>query len=511
MMQTQPEPSIDPPGRRRACGCRNDHSDARRALNQRLRSSRVADSGEKIRIGIVFHICYRNYTTESAIADVDHAIQSMNADFARTCSNYDCGANTYTSADLRSTYASYVALASASNVEFYLVSIKYKPLAPQTSSNISVLDRSIKGSSPPVDPEKYLNIWVADISGGLLGYAQFPWEESPSTDGVVIARGAFGRNPTYEEFNLNKTMTHEVGHWLGLYHTFQETFAYDGGNIDYRDGTSAEELQERRGDCVVDTPPQADPTSGNPLTTPNTWPSSRPSDEGRSYRHMYMNFMDYSDDAALFMFTKDQVDKFRQMIYIYRPGVVNVSGPTPVPTPTPTPAPAPAPTPAPATFQSVSCDFDKPSVGLSRAIVYAGNTLLAKNSEVSTQRPASGTKSLRTRRSGHAEFSFSTSGARDLTLSFNALVGNSDTYLWVRSPGSSFWRSVKLPLSTAYRSFSFGFPTPYSVPQTSGSIDTTYFFRLGTNGSSAYSYFDDIKIVNAPSAPTRWIAVHSAN
>ncbi len=77
------------------------------------------------------------------------------------------------------------------------------------------------------------------------------------------------------EFSLNKTLTHEVGHWLGLYHTFQETFDYVGGNIDYADGNAAEEIEEKTGDCVTDTPPQAAPTYGNPLTTPNVWPSSK--------------------------------------------------------------------------------------------------------------------------------------------------------------------------------------------------------------------------------------------
>jgi len=106
------------------------------------------------------------------------------------------------------------------------------------------LDSNIKKVSPPVEPNRYLNLWIADFNNGLLAYAQFPWDNAPSTDGVVIAKGTFGRKPIYNEYNLNKTMTYEVGHWLGLYYTFQETFAYDGGNIDYQDGTQLKKLKK---------------------------------------------------------------------------------------------------------------------------------------------------------------------------------------------------------------------------------------------------------------------------
>ena len=65
---------------------------------------------------------------------------------------------------------------------------------------------------------KYFNIWVCNITGGILGYAQFPNSGSASTDGVVILYSAFGFNSPAAPYNKGRTATHEVGHWLGLYH-----------------------------------------------------------------------------------------------------------------------------------------------------------------------------------------------------------------------------------------------------------------------------------------------------
>ncbi len=67
-------------------------------------------------------------------------------------------------------------------IQFHKIEVKYAPLDAQLSSNLSILDKNIKTASKPVKPDQYLNIWVADIANGLLGYAQIPWEGNPDTD-----------------------------------------------------------------------------------------------------------------------------------------------------------------------------------------------------------------------------------------------------------------------------------------------------------------------------------------
>lgn len=307
---------------KRSCGCKNDNISRKRSLLKKLQKSRVTDNGQTIHIGIVFHICFKNYNKVDIELDVQHTIDLLNKDFNKQGSNFDIGQDKYMDKSLQEIYNQYISLAGIGNIQFYLRDVIYKPIDSQSSENLSVLDKNIKQISPPIHPELYLNLWVVDFTGGLLGYAQFPWEDLPETDGVVIAKGTFGRNPSYSDFNLNKTATHEIGHWFGLYHTFQDTFQYEGGNIDYQNGTPEEEIQESKGDCVADTPPQGEPTYGNPFNNPNSWPESRPIDENKSHKHMFMNFMDYSDDIALFMFTQDQIIKVRQMIHIYRPNIL---------------------------------------------------------------------------------------------------------------------------------------------------------------------------------------------
>jgi hypothetical protein len=138
-----------------------------------------------------------------------------------------------------------------------------------------------------------LNIYTAKIDdSSLLGWATFPWEvqDFPKKDGVVLNyRTLPGGDLT--PFNLGATATHEVGHWLGLYHTFHE-----GCDV---------------GDLVDDTPAEAEPSSGCPIgrdTCPS--PGLDPIE----------NFMDYSDDACLNQFTTGQATRMYNQWDIYRAG-----------------------------------------------------------------------------------------------------------------------------------------------------------------------------------------------
>ena len=144
---------------------------------------------------------------------------------------------------------------------------------------------------------------------GLLGYATFPsnYTMSPKDDGVVIN---FATLPggVATPYNLGRTLTHEVGHWVGLYHTFQ-----DGCDGD--------------GDYVDDTPAEAEAARGCPIgrdscSAPGLdreFDSSTVRNDLVAYSRLAVqNYMDYSDDSCLDNFTPGQIVRLRQQIYAYR-------------------------------------------------------------------------------------------------------------------------------------------------------------------------------------------------
>ena len=92
------------------------------------------------------------------------------------------------------------------------------------------------GGHDPIDPEHILNIWVAPICNGVIGFATFPGEPF-ETDGVVIDPSAFGLGGTsMAPFNLGRTATHEVGHYFNLFHIWGDD-SNPGDGIDDCSGT----------------------------------------------------------------------------------------------------------------------------------------------------------------------------------------------------------------------------------------------------------------------------------
>ncbi|KAG8810483.1 hypothetical protein FRC18_004025 [Serendipita sp. 400] len=137
-----------------------------------------------------------------------------------------------------------------------------------------------------------LNVYSINAAFGVLGYATFPWKYSsnPWKDSVVILHSTVPGGG-FTNYNQGKTLTHEVGHWLGLYHVFE------GNNC------------AGNGDFVADTPPQKDPTMGCPSSK-----SSCPGNGGDSIH----NYMDYSYDVCMNQFTPGQIYRARIMAKGYR-------------------------------------------------------------------------------------------------------------------------------------------------------------------------------------------------
>mgnify|MGYP000318416727 CR=1 FL=1 len=140
---------------------------------------------------------------------------------------------------------------------------------------------AVKAAYPPISPSTHLNIWVCEIGGGILGYAQFPGGNS-STDGVVLGGDFFGN--TGGNYGLGKTATHEVGHYLNLRHI-------------WGDGRC------RQDDFVADTPASGASNGGCP-TYPNVDCKSA---------DMTMNYMDYTYDSCMYMFTDGQRNRMRAL------------------------------------------------------------------------------------------------------------------------------------------------------------------------------------------------------
>ncbi len=155
---------------------------------------------------------------------------------------------------------------------------------------------SSKGGDDAWDASKYLNLWVCNLSFGVLGYAQFPGG-NPTTDGVVILFKSFGLS-NYTPYNLGRTATHEVGHWLNLRHIWGD------------DGKAC-----TGSDLVDDTPNQSNENYGKPVF-PHVSCANGPNGD------MFMNYMDYVDDDAMQMFSIGQKDR---MWAILQPGGARAS------------------------------------------------------------------------------------------------------------------------------------------------------------------------------------------
>ncbi len=179
--------------------------------------------------------------------------------------------------------AEFAGLVADSDITFSLAAVNRKVSSKSSWGTNNSMKYASQGGWDVSNPSTHLNIWVCNIGGGILGYAQFPGG-SDATDGVVIGIDYFGENPDGGEYGDGRTATHEVGHWLNLRHI-------------WGDGRC------KKDDFVSDTPSSDRPNYGCP-----TYPTvhCRSND-------MTMNYMDYVYDDCMYMFTSGQDDRMRAL------------------------------------------------------------------------------------------------------------------------------------------------------------------------------------------------------
>ena len=268
-------------------------------IEDHLRDLELSGSREVngvVAIPVVVHVLYNTTSENISDAQILSQITVLNDDFRRTNSDAD---ETWSQA-------------ADSEIEFCMASSDPEGNATngivRTATSVSAfgtndaMKSSSSGGADAWPAGDYLNVWVCDISGGILGYAQFPGGAA-STDGIVIDYQYFGTIGTASApFDLGRTATHEVGHWLNLRHIWGD------GNCN-------------ADDFVTDTPSSDGANYG--CATGHV--SCQTTD-------MIENYMDYSDDGCMNLYTAGQKNRMRALFESggYRSSLLNSSGCGPV-------------------------------------------------------------------------------------------------------------------------------------------------------------------------------------
>lgn len=221
-----------------------------------------------IEIPVVVNVLYKTAAQNISLTQIQSQITALNNDFQALNSDYN---NT----------PSFFQPTRSGNfgIQFVLETVNRKSTTKTSWSTNNAMKFNSQGGINATSPTTKLNIWVCNMGNGILGYAQFPGGAS-STDGVVIDDNAFGTVGTVTSpFNKGRTATHEVGHWLNLRHI-------------WGDATCGSDL-------VSDTPQHNTANYGCPTYPHLSTCTGTPVE-------MTMNYMDYTNDACMYMFTQGQ-------------------------------------------------------------------------------------------------------------------------------------------------------------------------------------------------------------
>nr|WP_294937589.1 zinc metalloprotease [uncultured Flavobacterium sp.] len=230
-----------------------------------IREGRLVNG--KIVIPVVVNVLYRTAAENISQTQIQSQIDILNEDFNATNS------------DFNQVPAAFSGVKANVGISFELAQVIRKSTTKSSWGTRDAMKNAKKGGIDATTPSTHLNLWVCTIGGGILGYAQFPGGPA-STDGVVCDSRYFGDTGTATyPFNLGRTATHEVGHWMNLRHIWGDATC---GN-----------------DQVADTPLHNTANYGAPTYPHYSTCSGTPIE-------MTMNYMDYTDDRAMYMFSEGQ-------------------------------------------------------------------------------------------------------------------------------------------------------------------------------------------------------------
>lgn len=261
------------------------------------------NTDDVITIPVVVHVVYKTAAQNISDAQIQSQIDVLNEDYRRLNS------------DATNTPAAFQSVAADAKIEFCLAQRDpngnpsngiTRTVTTVDSWPLATADQVKNDATGGVDPwpkADYLNIWVCNLDPAILGYAYYPGV-SASLDGAVIGYKYFGDHfATVAPYNLGRTATHEIGHWLNLIHVWGD----DGGAC-------------TGSDYCADTPNQGSENYGCP-NYPHTDACS-PTSPGV----MFMDYMDYVNDNCMNMFTQDQVDRMRTALNTTRISIQNSKG-----------------------------------------------------------------------------------------------------------------------------------------------------------------------------------------
>lgn len=276
---------------------------ADKLIDSFIKSSQRASSNSGgqtvLRIPVVVHVLYKTSQQNISDAQIMSQLKVMNEDFRRM------------NPDTSNTPEIWRSIAADAHIEFCLATqdpngnptngIVRRPTKVNSFTTDDKVKLTNQGGDDAWDTKKYLNIWVCNLTGGLLGYGEFPTNNYSSTFGLVVAYYAFG---TEGNVNANtkrgRTTIHEISHCFNLRHIWAD----DGGGCIYDDG-------------VDDTPKQSGPSNGCPAFPFKD--ACQPDTPGI----MFMNYLDYSNDACMNMFTSGQITRMRAALQLFYPSLLN--------------------------------------------------------------------------------------------------------------------------------------------------------------------------------------------
>jgi hypothetical protein len=232
----------------------------------------------KIEIPVVVNVLYRTTAENISLTQIQSQIDVLNKDFNALNSDFNQVPTTFSG------------VKANVGISFVLDAVYRKSTKKTSWGTRDAMKKSSQGGLNPTSPTTKLNLWVCTIGGGILGYAQFPGGSS-ATDGVVIDSKYLGTTGTATApFNKGRTATHEVGHWMNLRHIWGDTTCGS--------------------DLVSDTPTHNTANYGIPAFPHYSTCTGTPIE-------MTMNYMDYTDDAGMYMFSNGQKSR---MLAIFASG-----------------------------------------------------------------------------------------------------------------------------------------------------------------------------------------------